>query len=97
MHGKCEFFKIKGNICNIPIEAGNICNISPGPAVFYGLIVVKLKKDPKYRDHVYFQPVCPHIVYQAHTYLKYYKKFYDDTSIEKVLSSEDMFKFSDIF
>ena len=27
MHGKKEFAKIKGRICNIPIEAANICNI----------------------------------------------------------------------
>ena len=24
MHGKGEFSKVKGNICNIPIEAANI-------------------------------------------------------------------------
>ena len=27
MHGKGEFAKIKGSICNIPTEAANICNI----------------------------------------------------------------------
>ena len=27
MHGKDEFSKNKGSICNIPIEAANICNI----------------------------------------------------------------------
>ena len=27
MHGKGEFAKIKGSICNILIEAVNICNI----------------------------------------------------------------------
>ena len=25
MHGKGEFFKIKGSISNIPIEAANVC------------------------------------------------------------------------
>ena len=47
-------------------------------------------------SHIYFEPVCPHIhVYHAPTYLKSYK-FFDDTSIAKGLSIEDMFKFSDI-
>ena len=29
MHGKGEFVKIKGSICNIPIETANISNILP--------------------------------------------------------------------
>ena len=32
MLGKVEFGKIKGSICNIPIESANISNILPGPA-----------------------------------------------------------------
>ena len=54
MHGKGEFAKIRGSICNIPIETANICNILPRPADSNGLIVVKLKQDLKYRVHVYF-------------------------------------------
>ena len=68
MHGKAEFFEIKGSICNIPIETANICNILPRPAVSDGLIVVKLKRDLKYWGHVYFETVRPHVVYQALTY-----------------------------
>ena len=26
MHGKGEFPKIKGSICNVPIEIANVCN-----------------------------------------------------------------------
>ena len=96
MHGKGEFSKIKGSICNIPVEAANICNILPRPAVSNGLIVVKLKRDLKYRGHVYFEPVRPNIIYQALTYLKLHNKFYKDIFIAKSLSSEGMFKFSDI-
>ena len=96
MHGKGEFCKIKASICNIPIEAANICNILPRPEFSSGLIVVKLKRDLKYRGRVYFEPVRPHIIYQALTYLKSYNKFYDVISIAKGLSSEEMFKFSDI-
>ena len=44
MHGKAGFSKIKGSTCNIPIEAENMCNILPRPAVSNGLIVVKLKR-----------------------------------------------------
>ena len=96
MHGKGEFSKIKGSICNIPVEAANICNILPRSGVSNRLIVVKLKLDPKYRGHVYFELVRPHIIYQALTYLKLHNKFCKDISVTKGLSSEDMFKFSDI-
>ena len=63
MHGKGKFAKIKGSICNIPIEAANMCNIFPIPADSNGLIVVKLKRDLKYKDYVYFEPVRPNARY----------------------------------
>ena len=63
--------------------------------VFNGLIVVKLKQDLKYRGHVYFEPFRSHILYQTLTYLKSYNEFYENTSIAKGLSSEDIIKFSD--
>ena len=50
MHGKGEFAKIKGSICNILIETANIFNNLPIPADSNGLIVVKLKRDLKYRE-----------------------------------------------
>ena len=53
MHGKGKFAKIKGSICNIPIETANMCNILPRPADSNGLIVVKLKQDLRYRGYVY--------------------------------------------
>ena len=70
--------------------------ILPKPAVSNGLIVVKLKPHLKYRGHEYFEPVRPYVIYQALTNLKLHNKFYEDISIAKGHSSEDMFKFSDI-
>ena len=40
------------NICNIPIETANICNIFPRPADSNELVVVELKQDLKYRGYV---------------------------------------------
>ena len=96
MHGKGEFSKIQGGICNVPIETANVCNILPRPSVSNGLIFVKLKRDLKYRGHVYFEPVCPHIIYHVLTYLKSRNKFYEDISVTKGFSGEDMLNFSDI-
>ena len=36
---KGEFSKIKGSICNIPIETANICNILPRSAVSNGFML----------------------------------------------------------
>ena len=76
--GKGEFSNIEGSICNIPIETANLCNIFSRLAVTNGLAAVKLKLDLKYRGHVYFEPVCLHIVYQTLAYLKSHNKFYED-------------------
>ena len=95
MHGKGEFSKIKGSICNFSIiKAANICNILPRPAGSNGLIVLKLKKDPKYRGYVYFEPVHPNAIYQALNYFKTHNKFYEEISISEGLSSKEMINFS---
>ena len=96
MHGKSEFCKIKGSICNVPIETTNVCNILPRPAVSNRLILVKLKHDLEYRGHAYFEPVRPRTIDQALTYLKSNNKSYEDISVTKDPSGEDMLKFSDI-
>ena len=93
---KGKFSKIKVTIWNIPIEAAIICNISPSPAVSNWLNVGKLKRNLKYRVHVYFQPIRTHITYQTFAYLKSHNKFYADISIANGFSSEEMFRFFDI-
>ena len=40
MHGKGEFSKIKGSICNVPIETANVCNILPRPGVSNELVLI---------------------------------------------------------
>ena len=42
---KGEFSKFKGSICNIPMEAASVYNVSTRPAVSNGLNVFKLKQD----------------------------------------------------
>ena len=56
--GKGKFRKIQWSICNIPIEAENICNALPWPAVSNGLIVAKSKQVHVYRGHVYSGYLC---------------------------------------
>ena len=55
--------------CNIPLKAGNMCNILPKLVVSSGFIVFRLKRDLKYRDHAYFEPVRSHVTYQVVVFL----------------------------
>ena len=38
----------------------------------------------EYRANIYFEPVLPHITYQALTYLKTHNKFYEDILLQRV-------------
>ena len=69
MQWKNEFSKVKGSICNIPLETANICNFLPRLAISNGLVVVRLKRDLTYSGYVYFKPVRSHFIYQALVYL----------------------------
>ena len=84
------------SICNILFEAWNIFNILLRLADSNGLIVGKVKQDLKYRGYVYFEPVCPNVIYQALNYLKTHNKFYEDISISEGLSSKEVINFSHI-
>ena len=59
-------------------------------------IVVRLKRDHKYKSYLYFEPVHQNVIYQAPNYLKTNNKFYEDLSISKDLSSKEMTHFSGI-
>ena len=48
--GKCQ--KLKGSICNVPIDTADIVNVLPGGPGSNGLVVVKLKRKLCYRGHV---------------------------------------------
>ena len=58
MHRNSECRKIKRSTCAIPIQAAIICNSLPRQGVSNGLVIVKLKWGLKWRDHLYFEPVC---------------------------------------
>ena len=45
MHKKRGLAKLKGSVCNIPIEAANVCNNFPRLVDSNKLIFVKLKRD----------------------------------------------------
>ena len=57
--------KIKGAICNVPVECSQTCNVFPRPPDRSGIILLKLKRKLQFRGHVYFQAVRPQFVISA--------------------------------
>ena len=92
---KGRFPKLKGSICNIPIETDNITNILPHGADSNGLVVVKLKRKMSYRGHVYFEAVRPESLHQALIFLKENNSLYSDIDISLENIPNDLVSFSD--
>ena len=56
---KVQSPKIRGAICNVPIDAIDISNSFPCQADSNGLVIVKMKRRLQYRGHVYIKSVRP--------------------------------------
>ena len=78
--------KLKGVLCNIPINVVDVCNTLSRPADSNGIIIVKLKRKSHYRDHVYFESVRPNFISRFLQYLKLNNPLYHDIEIDDVPS-----------
>ena len=70
--------KIKGAICNIPVECDQTCNQLPRPPDRSGIIMLKLKRKLQFRGHVYFQAVRPELIQQVLNWLRVHNTLYKD-------------------
>ena len=57
--------KIKGAICNVPVECDKTFQTLLRAPESSGIILLKLKCKLRFRGHVYYQAVCPEIVLNA--------------------------------
>lgn len=73
--------KIKGAICNVPVDCDNTCKLLPRPAENSGIIMLKLKRKLDFRSHVYFQAVRPDIVLNALNWLLVNNPLYRDVTV----------------
>ena len=74
--------KVKGAICNVPVEYDQTSSLLPCPPERSGIILLKLKRKLQFRGHVYFQAVRPHFVLQALQWLKANNTLYKDIQID---------------
>lgn len=74
--------KIKGAICNVPVECDKTCQIPPRAPESSGIILLKLKRKLQFRGHVYYQAVRPEIVLNALNWLKANNELYKTITID---------------
>ena len=87
---KSQLIKLKGAICNIPIDTSDITNVFPHATDSSGLIIAKLKCKLSFRGHVCFSPVSPESVYLVLSYLKVKNPYYKDITIDMGTSPSDL-------
>ena len=59
---KGQFPKLKGAICNIPVETGNVCNVLPRGVDSSGVVFVQLKRKLSHKFPAISEPVRPGIL-----------------------------------
>ena len=74
--------KIKGAICNVPVECNQTCTVLPRPPDRSGIILLKLKRKLQFRGHVYFQAVRPQFVTRALNWLVENNPLYENIQIQ---------------
>ena len=87
--------KIKGAICNVPVDCDQTCNILPRPPERSGIILLKLKRKIQFTGHVYFEAVRPEIIMTTLDWLKANNILYKDIQIDCTSSSTELTKYNE--
>ena len=74
--------KMKGAICNVPINVEDICNVLPRGMDNNGIVRVSLKKKMSFKSNVFFEPIRPNFVRNVLLYLKTNNPLYTDIVID---------------
>ena len=68
--------KMKGVVCNVPIENEDVSSLLPRAADSNGIVIGKLKRKLKYKGHMYFESVRPQFIFDLLNYLKQHNNLY---------------------
>ena len=74
--------KIKGAICNVPVECDQTCNQLPHLPDTSCIIILELKRKLQSRGHVYFQVSPPELIQQVLNWLKVHNPWYKDILVD---------------
>ena len=78
---KGQSSKLKGALCNIPVEHVDVSFLLTRTADSYGLVIVKLKKKLECKGHLLFEPARTRFVVDLSSYLKRVNYLYKDITI----------------
>ena len=73
--------KLKGALCNVPVDVVDVCKTLPRPADSNGIVIVKLKRKLEYRGHVYFEFLRSNFIMRSMQYLKLNNSLYHGIEI----------------
>ena len=73
--------KIKGAICNVPVNCETVCKSLPRPSEQSGVTLLKLKRKLKYSGHQYCEAVRPESLRRALEFLKENNHLYQNVEI----------------
>ena len=79
---KGQMPKVKGAICNVPVDTNEVYKVIPRASDSTGIVLVKLKRKLMYNGHVLFEPVRPDKIRRILEYLKENNPFYHDIEID---------------
>ena len=82
--------KIRGAICNVPVNCDTVCQSLPQPSELSGVILLKLKRKLEYSGHQYCEAVTPEFAKNALKVLKRNNKFYENVEIDMHNLGEDL-------
>lgn len=92
---KGQFPKLKGAICNVPMETESVCTTLPRGSDSNGIIMAKLKRKLMYTGHVLFEGVRPNVITDCLQYLKLNNHLYRDVKIDETQIPENLLSLND--
>ena len=84
---KGQFPKLKGMICNIPIQTESVCDTLPRLISDSNILFIKLKKKLYFRSHAFSEAVRCDFIFQLLDYLKSVNPLYKDANIRQFCES----------
>ena len=84
---KGQFPKLKGMICNIPIQTESVCDTLPRLISDSNILFIKLKKKLRFRSHVFSEAVRCDFIFQLLDYLKSVNPLYKYVNIRQFCES----------
>ena len=76
-----EFKKLKGKICNVPLDTKDIVDVLPRGSDSNSVLLLKLKRKLEYKNSVFYEAIRPDIVIDFLQYLKQENDLYNDVVI----------------